>query len=76
MAVSKVSNEKLKHFILSNDTILSINNIRLTSTTLLKDVFSLIGSSKQPLLTRYSRAEVAKKTAQNQKKRDNKKKKM
>ena len=75
VVVSKVSNEEFKHIISLNDIVISIDTIRLTSTTVLKDFFSLIGSSKRPLLIRFSRAEAAKKTVQNRKKRDNKKKK-
>ena len=47
VVVSKVSNDEYKHIIHPNDIILSIDTIRLvTSTALLKDVFSLIESSK------------------------------
>ena len=65
VVVSKVSNEKFKHIIQLNDIVISIDTVRLTPTTVLKDIFSLIGSSKRPLLIRFSRAEVAKKTVQN-----------
>ena len=76
VVVSKVSNDEYKHLIHPNDIILSINTIRLAiSITLLKDVFSLIESSKRPLLIQFSRAEAAKKTAHNRKKKENKKKK-
>ena len=76
VVVSKVSNEEFKHIIQPNNIILSIDTVRLKSTTLLKDVFSLIGFSKQLLLIQFSRAKTAKKTAQNQKKGQQEKEKV
>ena len=61
VVVSKVHNEEYKHIIQLNNIVISISTKCLTPTTLLTDVFSFIGSSKQPLLIRFSRAEVEEK---------------
>merc|ERR1712238_35041 len=62
VVVTKVSNDEYKNIIHPQDTIISIGNIRLstsnyvtnnTTTTLLTKVLSIISSSKRPLTIRF-----------------------
>ena len=67
-------NEEFKQIIQLKDIVIQIDNVRLTSTTVLKKVFSLIKSFKHLTCIQFSRAKAAKRAAKNKKKRDNKKK--